>query len=72
MDRQPGRSIIGLKQRMGLDIDWSNQLANELHKPVRRRFDKRTAFAKQGDDIWTVDLVDKYLLTVIDVFSKYG
>ena len=60
-----------------------NQLANELHKPVRRRFDKRTVFAKQVDDIWTADLVDmssfsrsnkvyKYLLTAIDVFSKYG
>ena len=43
----------------------------------------RTVFAKQVDDIWTADLVDmspfsrsnkgyKYLLRVIDVFSKYG
>ena len=63
-------------------IGWSNQLANELHKPVRRRFEKRTVFAKHVDDIWTADLVDmssfsrsikgyKYLLTSIDVFSKY-
>ena len=37
VDRQLVRSIIGLKHRMGLGIDWSNQLANELHKPVRRR-----------------------------------
>ena len=48
----------------------------------QRRFDKRTVFAKQVDDIWTADLIDmssfsrsnkgyKYLLTVIDVFSKY-
>ena len=62
---------------------WSNQLANELCKPVRRRFDKRTVFAKQVDDIWAADLVDmspifrsnkgyKYLLTVIDVYSKHG
>ena len=40
-------------------------------------------FAKQVDDIWTADLVDmssfsrsnkcyKYLLTVIDILSKYG
>ena len=83
VDRQLVRSIIGLKHRMGLSIDWSKQLANELHKPVRRRFDKRTVLAKQVDDIWTADLVDmssfprsnkgyKYLLTVIDVFSKYG
>ena len=40
---------------MGQVIDWSNQLANELHKPVRGRFDKRTVFAKQVDDIWTAD-----------------
>ena len=68
---------------MGLGIDWSNQLANELHKPVRRRFEKRIVFAKQVEDIWTADLVDmssfsrsnkgyKYLLIVIYEFSKYG
>ena len=38
VDRQLVRSIIGL----GLDIHWTNQLANELHKPVRRRFDKHS------------------------------
>ena len=81
--RQLVRSIIGLKHRMGLGIDWGNQLANELRKPVRRRFDKRTVFTKQVDDVWTADLDDmssfsrstngyKYLSTVIDVFSKYG
>ena len=58
MNRQLVRSIIGLKHRMGLGIDWSNQLANELHKPTRRRFDKRNVFAKQVDDTWTADLVD--------------
>ena len=42
VDRQLGRSIVGLKHRMGLGIDWSTQLPNELHKPVRIRFDKRT------------------------------
>ena len=70
------RSIIGLKHRMGLDIDWSNELANQLHKPVRRRFGKCTVFAKQVDDL--VDMSSfsrsnkdyKYLLTVIDVFRS--
>ena len=42
VDRQLVRSIIGLKHRLGLGIHWSNQLGNELHMPVRRRFDKRT------------------------------
>ena len=83
VDRQLVRSIIGLKNRMGLGIYWSNQLVNELHKPVGRQFEKHTVFTKQVDDIWTADLVDmslvsrcnngyKYLLTVIDVFGKYG
>ena len=53
VDRQLVRRIIGLKHRMGLGIDWSNQLSNELHKPIRRRFDKRTVSAKQVNDIWT-------------------
>ena len=83
VDRQLVRSIIGLKYRLGMGVHWTNQLMNELHKPVRRRFEKRTAFAKQVDDIWAADLVDmtafsrsnkgfKCLLTVIDVHSKYG
>ena len=45
------RSIIGLKHRLGLGIHWTSQLAYELHKPVRRRFDKRTVFATQVGDI---------------------
>ena len=66
-----------------MGIEWSSQLADELHKPKWKRFEKGTVFAKQVNDIWTADLVDmssfsrsnssyKYLLTVIDVFSKYG
>ena len=81
--RQLVRSIIGLKHRMGLCIHRTNQLANELRKQVRIRFDKRTVFAKQADDIWASDLVDmssfsrsnkgyKYLLTLIDILGKYG
>ena len=58
-------------------------LKHKLHKPLRRRFEKQHVFAKQIDDIWAADLVDmssfsrcnrgcKFLLTVIDVYSKYG
>ena len=82
VDRQLVRGIIGLKHRLGMGI-WSSHLADELHKPVRKRFQKRSVCAKQVDGIWTADLVDmspysisnssyKYVLTVIDVFSKYG
>ena len=83
VDRQLVRSIIGLKHRLGMGATWSSQLADELHRPVRRRFQNRHVFAKQIADIWAADLVDmssfsrsnkgyKFLLTVIDVYSKYG
>lgn len=62
---------------------WTNELAEELHKPVTRKFQKRRVYVGGVDEIWAADLVDmksfekfnkgvKYLLTVIDVFSKYG
>ena len=63
--------------------DWSQQLAEELHKPITRNFRKRRVISYGIDKIWAGDLVEiqkyskwnkgiKYLLTVIDVFSKYG
>ena len=58
-------------------------LADELHKPVIKKFDKRKVYSKFKDNIWGVDLVDmqslsrknkgiKYLLFVIDLYSKYA
>ena len=63
--------------------DWAQQLAEELHKPITRKFTKRRVFSKGVDEIWAADLVEmgkfsewnkgfKYLLMVIDVFSKFG
>ena len=56
VDRQLVRSIIGLKKRMGLGIDWSNQLANELHKPVWRRFDKRILYSLNKSMIYGLQI----------------
>ena len=58
------------------------QLANELHKPIIRKFKKRKVYSSFRDNIWGVDLADmwsmskynkgnKYLLCAIDFFSKY-
>ena len=58
------------------------QLANELHKPIIRKFKKRKVYSSFRDNIWGVYLADmqslskynkgmKYLLCVIDDFSKY-
>ena len=65
---------------MGWELKKS--LAEELHKPVRRKFKKRRVLVSGIDSIWAADMVDmqaiskfnrgiKYLLAVIDIFSKY-
>ena len=62
--------------------DWSQQLAHELHKPITRNVSKRSVISNGIDEIWAADLVEmqkfskwnkgiKYLLMVIDLFSKY-
>ena len=59
------------------------ELANELHKPIIRKFNKRKVYSSYKDNIWGVDLADmrllsrynggmKYLLCAIDLFSKYA
>ena len=59
------------------------QLANELHKPIIRKFEKRKVYSSFRDNIWGVDLADvqllskfnkgfRFLLCVIDIFSKYA
>ena len=61
----------------------SSILADELHKPIIRKFNKRKVYSQFKDDIWGVDLADmqslsrknkgiKYLLCIIDLYSKYG
>ena len=84
LDRKVVRSLIGVKRRLGWGVSsWSNELAEELHKPIRKKFKKRRVYVKGVDKIWAADLVDmqafsrnnkgyKYILMIIDVFSKYG
>ena len=83
IDMKLVRTIIGTKRKLGWGIiEWSNEL-DELHKPVRGKFKKRRVFASGTDAIWTADLVGmqsvsrsnkcfKYILMIINVFSKYG
>ena len=66
----------------GIVNEPNYQLANELHKPIIRKFKKRKVYSSFRDNIWGVDLADmqslskynkgiKYLLCAIDLFSKY-
>ena len=61
----------------------SKQDAYTLHRDVVRRFPRRKTIALSINDLWQADLVDlsslsransgfRYLLTTIDVFSKYA
>ena len=42
------------------------KLAEELHKPIIRKFKKRKVYSRFKDNIWDVDLADMQLL------SKYN
>ena len=67
----------------GIINEPNYQLANELHKPIIRKFKKRKVYSSFRDNIWGVDLAGmqslskqnkgiKYLLGAIDLFSKYA
>ena len=61
----------------------NRQLAEELNKPIIRKFEKRKVHAAFKDNVWGADLADMQLLSkcnkgirflscVIDIFSKYA
>ena len=61
----------------------NEKIAEELHKPVTKKSDRKKICAWFKDNIWTPDLAEmeslfsknknfKYLLCVIDVFTKYS
>ena len=83
IDKHFVKNIIASKKRLGLGVKWTDQLADELHKPIMKKFKKRIVIANNVDDIWSADLVEmipfakynkgyKYILMVIDLFSRYG
>ena len=72
----------GFKKLKNTTKPSSSILADELHKPIIRKFNKRKVYSQFKDTIWGLDLADmqslsrknegiKYLLCAIDLFSKY-
>ena len=64
-------------------VSQSQQLAEELHKAIIRKIKKRKVHSAFEDNIWGADLADmqlisrynkriRFLLCVIDIFSKYA
>ena len=63
--------------------DRTRELAEELHKPITRKFNKRKVQSPFINNIWGADLADmqliskfnkgfRFLLCVIHIYSKYA
>ena len=70
------------QNRYSLDLA-ALQLAKELHQPIIRKLKKRKVYSGFRDNTWGADLTDmqlisnfnkgfRFLLCVIDIFSKYA
>ena len=68
---------------VNIPLEFNEQLAEELHKPILRKLKKRKVYSGFKDDIWGADLADmqliskfnkkfRFLLCVIDIFGKYA
>ena len=75
------KDIISSKKKLSLCNNTSKILSQELHKPKRINFERRKVISNHIDHIWGIDLITmikyakqnnnyKYILTVIDFFSK--
>ena len=73
----------GFKKLKNTTKPSSSILADELHKPIITKFNKRKVYLQFKDNIWGVDLADmqsisrknkgiKYLLCATDLYSKYA
>ena len=77
------KNIIASKKKLGLGNNPNKILSQELHKPKRVNFERRRVISNHIDHIWGIDLITmikyskqnnnyKYILTVIDFFSKHS
>ena len=82
-ERQQVWSMIFLDKKAGSGVSISEQLAKKLHKPVIKKFQRRKVYSRFKGNIWVAGLVEmeslssknknvKYLICLIDVFTKYA
>ena len=53
------------------EIKENQQLANELHKPIIRKFKKRKEYSSFKDNIWDCDPADMQLISKYNKKIKY-
>ena len=80
----PVKNIIRSKRKLGLGAEDHNKiLSEELHKSKRKNYPRRKIIVNHINEIFAADLVEmqkfsklnkgyRYLLTCIDIFSKYS
>ena len=78
------KNIIRSKRKLGLGIENHNKiLSEELYKQKRKNYPRRRIIVNHIDEIFAADLVEmqkfaklnkgyRYLITCIDIFSKYS
>ena len=78
------KNIIRSKRKLGLGLENHNKiLSEELHKSKRKNYPRHKIIVNHIDEIFAADLVEmqkfaklnkgyRYLLTCIDIFSKYS
>ena len=70
-------------KKTGSGASVNEELAEELHKSVIKKFKRRKVYVRFKYNIWAADLAEmgslssknrniKYLLCVIDAFTKYA
>ena len=80
LDKKTGSGAIATI-KAGASVN--EELAQQLHKPVIRKFKRRKIYTMFKDNIWAAGLAEmgslspknrgvKYLLCAIDVFTKYA
>ena len=82
-DKNSKGSGVTLANRSAIkSVPRNEQLAEEIHKPIIRKSKKREVYSAFRDNIWAAYLADmqliskfnkgfRYLLCVIDIYSKY-
>ena len=83
-DKKTKSSGVTLANKSAIkSIPQNEQLAEELHKPIIRKFKTRKVHLAFKDNIWAADLADMqliskfntgfiFLLCVNDIYSKYA
>jgi transposase InsO family protein len=70
-------TIVNTKEK--LTEEQARNIANELHRPIKHKYQRRKVEVHSLDSIWAADLCEMknengyhYILTVVDLWSKFA